>query len=165
MPTALIMALAEVKRACAVVSRDLGLLPDTYSQSIVMAADEILAGNLSDEFQLSVWQTGSGSQANMNEILANRASELMMKKSGQKAKLHPNDHVNLGQSSNDIFPIAIHIAVANALIKELHPALTDLIITLEEKSTQYAKLVKIGRTHLQDTKPITLGQEISGYVA
>ena len=138
MPTALIMALAEVKRACAVVSRDLGLLPDAYSQSIVMAADE---------------------------ILANRASELMMKKSGQKAKLHPNDHVNLGQSSNDIFPIAIHIAVANALIKELHPALTDLIITLEEKSTQYAKLVKIGRTHLQDTKPITLGQEISGYVA
>lgn len=167
MPEELIMALAEVKRACAVANRDLGLLTDEYSNSIISAADEILVGKFPDEFPLSVWQTGSGTQTNMNmnEVLANRASELIGAGCGNKRKLHPNDHVNLGQSSNDIFPTAMHIAVANSINKKLLPQLSELKASLEEKSKQYAGLVKIGRTHLQDATPITLGQEISGYVS
>lgn len=167
MPEELIMALAEVKRACAVVNRELGLLTDEYSNSIICAADEILAGKFPDEFPLSVWQTGSGTQTNMNmnEVLANRASELIGEGCGNERKLHPNDHVNLGQSSNDIFPTAIHIAVANSINKKLLPVLSVLKVSLEEKSKQYARLVKIGRTHLQDATPITLGQEISGYIS
>lgn len=167
MPVELISALAEVKRASAVVNNELGLLEDLYSQSIITAADEILAGKFHYEFPLSVWQTGSGTQTNMNmnEVIANRAAEIIATQCGKKIKLHPNDHVNLGQSSNDIFPTAIHIAVANSSVKKLIPALSELIINLEEKSKQYSKLVKIGRTHLQDATPVTLGQEISGYIA
>jgi fumarate hydratase class II len=167
MPQELIMALAGVKRACALVNRELGHLSADRADAIVRAADEVLAGHFPEEFPLSVWQTGSGTQTNMNmnEVLANRASELMGGARGLQRLLHANDHVNLGQSSNDIFPTAMHVAVAVGLERRLLPALTQLKATLEEKSKQFSTLVKIGRTHLQDATPMTLGQEISGYVA
>ena len=167
MPDELIMALASVKRACAAANRQLGLLSADKAAAIMQAADEVLAGQLSDEFPLSVWQTGSGTQTNMNmnEVLANRASELLGGKRGSACLLHPNDEINLGQSSNDIFPTAMHVAITKAIVQRLLPALTQLKSTLEKKSRQFAGLVKIGRTHLQDATPITLGQEISAYVA
>jgi fumarate hydratase class II len=167
MPEELILALAMVKRACALVNRDLNLLSTAKADAIVRAADEILAGQHTQEFPLSVWQTGSGTQTNMNlnEVLANRASELLGGKWGKDRLVHPNDDVNLGQSSNDIFPTAMHVAASLSIIQSLLPALRKLRSTLEEKSLSFNGIVKIGRTHLQDATPLTLGQEFSAYVA
>ncbi|MES2536091.1 MAG: class II fumarate hydratase [Pseudomonadota bacterium] len=167
MPAELITALAEVKRACAHVNRDLKRLPDDKAQAIMEAAQEVIAGRHADEFPLSVWQTGSGTQTNMNmnEVLANRASELMGGGRGAARLVHPNDDVNLGQSSNDIFPTAMHVAATFGITDRLLPALRDLRATLRKKSEEFAAIVKIGRTHLQDATPLTLGQEFSGYVA
>jgi len=167
MPPEMVMALAEVKRACAIVNRDLGLLTEDKAQAIVQAADEVLAGKHAQEFPLSVWQTGSGTQSNMNmnEVLANRGSELLDGERGEKRKIHPNDEVNRGQSSNDIFPTAMHIAAVTAMVQKLLPSLKALRATLNMKAGQFADIVKIGRTHLQDATPLTLGQEFSAYVA
>ena len=167
MPRALLMALAQVKRACAEVNADLGRLPADVAQAIVAAADEVLAGRHDGEFPLSVWQTGSGTQTNMNmnEVLANRASELLGGARGAGRRVHPNDAVNLGQSSNDVFPTAMHVAALAALEQQVMPALAELSAALDDRAQTFADLVKIGRTHLQDATPITLGQEFSGYVA
>ena len=167
MPDALLHALARVKRCAALVNGDLGLLDAARAASIAAAADEVLAGAHADAFPLSVWQTGSGTQSNMNmnEVLANRASELMGGGRGDGRVVHPNDHVNLGQSSNDIFPSAMHVAAVLVLVHDLLPALRVLRSTLEAKSTAFDDIVKIGRTHLQDATPLTLGQEMSGWVA
>jgi fumarate hydratase class II len=163
----LIAALAQVKRAAAQVNRSLGLLRDEQADAIMRAADEVLAGMHPDEFPLAVWQTGSGTQTNMNmnEVLANRGSELMGGPRGEGRLLHPNDHVNMGQSSNDIFPTAMHVAAALAVAHGVLPALEQLRATLDRKARDFADIVKIGRTHLQDATPLTLGQEFSGYVA
>ncbi len=167
MPFAVILALSQVKKAAAQVNAELGILDKAKAEAIGRAADEVLAGAHGDEFPLVVWQTGSGTQTNMNvnEVLANRASELLGGERGIKRLVHPNDDVNLGQSSNDVFPTAMHIAAATALRSELLPALEALRATLAAKSEAFAALVKIGRTHLQDATPLTLGQEFSGYVA
>ncbi|PWF41891.1 class II fumarate hydratase [Massilia glaciei] len=161
----LLHALAQVKRAAASANASLGLLPADQADAIMRAADEVLAGQHAGEFPLVVWQTGSGTQSNMNmnEVLANRASELLGGGRGEGRLLHPNDHVNLGQSSNDIFPTAMHVAAAHALTHALLPALAKLRGTFELKARQFADIVKIGRTHLQDATPLTLGQEFSGY--
>ncbi len=167
LPTELIMALAMVKRTCAVVNRDLQLLPHEKASVIISAADEVLAGKHPNEFPLSIWQTGSGTQSNMNmnEVLANRASELLGGERGVARRVHPNDDVNLGQSSNDIFPTAMHVAAAIGIHNHLLPALQILRNTLAQKSVAFEGIIKIGRTHLQDATPLTLGQEMSGYVA
>jgi fumarate hydratase class II len=167
MPEALIIALAKVKRACAIVNRDLGKLSLQKASAITQAADEIIAGQWFTEFPLSVWQTGSGTQTNMNmnEVLANRGSALMGGGLGKDRLLHPNDEVNLGQSSNDVFPTAMHVAIANATDQRLLPALKRLRSVLECKAQTFSQLIKIGRTHLQDATPLTLGQEFSGYGA
>jgi fumarate hydratase, class II len=163
----MVMALAEVKRACAIANRDLGLLAEDKAQAIVQAADEVLAGKHAQEFPLAVWQTGSGTQSNMNmnEVLANRGSELLGGERGEGRKIHPNDEVNRGQSSNDIFPTAMHVAAVTGIVQELMPSLSVLRATLDMKAEQFGDIVKIGRTHLQDATPLTLGQEFSGYVA
>ncbi|MEA3116443.1 MAG: fumarate hydratase, class, partial [Caballeronia sp.] len=163
----LIDALAIVKRASAEVNAGLKVLATDKAQAIIAAADEILAGKHPDEFPLAVWQTGSGTQTNMNlnEVIANRASELMGGVRGEERKVHPNDDVNRGQSSNDVFPTAMHIAAAVAITKHLVPSLKSLRETLDKKSKAFDSIVKIGRTHLQDATPLTLGQEFSGYVA
>ncbi len=167
MPDEIIMALAEIKRACALVNHGLGLLSEEKATAIMQAADEVLAGQHREEFPLSVWQTGSGTQSNMNinEVLANRASELLGNVRGETRKMHSNDDVNLGQSSNDIFPTAMHVAAVTGIRQKLLPALNTLRTTLKMKSDAFADIVKIGRTHLQDATPLTLGQEFSGYVA
>ena len=167
MPEALIMALAQVKRACAIVNRDLGKLPELKAAAIVKAADEIIAGRWLSEFPLSVWQTGSGTQTNMNmnEVLANRGSALMGGGIGKDRLLHPNDDVNMGQSSNDVFPTAMHIAIAVAMEQQLLPTLRQLRTTLECRSDEFQHVIKTGRTHLQDATPLTLGQEFSAYAA
>jgi fumarate hydratase class II len=167
MPEELIDALAQVKASSAKVNRELGLLPAPFAAAILLAAKEVSSGRHRDEFPLSVWQTGSGTQTNMNmnEVLANRASELMGGQRGHARLVHPNDHVNLGQSSNDIFPTAMHVAAAVGIERRLLPALRQLTSTLAEKSTEFADIIKIGRTHLQDATPLSLGQEFSGYVA
>jgi fumarate hydratase, class II len=167
MPRELIHALALVKKVAAVVNRDLGLLDPALVTAITAAADEVLSGALDDEFPLVVWQTGSGTQTNMNmnEVLANRASELLGGERGAKRLVHPNDHVNLGQSSNDVFPTAMHVAAVHALRTRVIPALTALHDVLAEKARACDDIVKIGRTHLQDATPLTLGQEISGWAA
>ena len=167
MPPELIHALASVKRAAARVNLELGLLDGPKAVAITLAADEVLAGKHAGEFPLAVWQTGSGTQTNMNmnEVLANRGSELMGGLRGESRLLHPNDDVNLGQSSNDIFPSAVYVACAQALRQGVLPALGQLRATLAAKSEAFADIVKIGRTHLQDATPLTLGQEFSGYVA
>jgi fumarate hydratase, class II len=167
MPAPLLMALARVKRCCALVNGELGILDAAVAAAIVQAADEVLAGAHADAFPLSVWQTGSGTQThmNMNEVLANRASELLGGGRGAARRVHPNDDVNLGQSSNDIFPTAMHLAAATGIGSGLLPALRSLRTTLAEKSDAFSDIVKIGRTHLQDATPITLGQEMSGWVA
>ena len=167
MPEEIILALAEVKRACAVVNRDLGLLDAAKAGAIAQAADEVLAGRHEHEFPLSVWQTGSGTQSNMNmnEVLANRASELLGGVRGEGRLVHPNDEVNLGQSSNDIFPTAMHVAAVSGILQRLLPKLNTLRATLLIKSDAFDDIVKIGRTHLQDATPLTLGQEFSAYVA
>jgi fumarate hydratase class II len=166
MPLPVIYALARVKKAAALVNADLGLLKKPKAQAIQRAADEVLAGKHDAEFPLVVWQTGSGTQTNMNvnEVLANRASELMGGERGQKRLVHPNDDVNMGQSSNDVFPTAMHMAAALAS-QEVLDSVEVLRKTLEQKSKAFSSIVKIGRTHLQDATPLTLGQEFSGYVA
>ena len=167
MPPELVRALALVKRSAAVVNRELGVLDAAKADAIVQSADEVLAGRHDAQFPLSVWQTGSGTQTNMNmnEVLANRASQLMGGEVGEARLVHPNDDVNRGQSSNDVFPTAMSVAAVQALEEKLLPALSRLRETLAAKSTAFADVVKIGRTHLQDATPLTLGQEISGWVA
>ncbi|GAB7216556.1 class II fumarate hydratase [Dickeya oryzae] len=167
MPGALIMALAQTKRAAARVNMDLGLLADSKGDAIIQAADEVLNGQHVGEFPLAIWQTGSGTQTNMNmnEVLANRASEVLGGVRGNDRLVHPNDDVNKSQSSNDVFPTAMHVAAVTVLREHLIPELNVLQQTLADKATQFADIVKIGRTHLQDATPLTLGQEISGWVA
>ena len=167
MPLEIVFALAEAKRACACVNRDLGLLKAGTAHAIIQAADEVLEGQHNAEFVLSVWQTGSGTQSNMNmnEVLANRASELLRGARGTSRLVHANDEVNLGQSSNDIFPTAMHLAATLGITRNVLPALLALRTTLEKKSAEFTDILKIGRTHLQDAIPLTLGQEFSGYVA
>ena len=167
MPMEVVCALARTKRAAASVNLSLGLIDAAKAQAIESAAGEVLAGKLDEEFPLSVWQTGSGTQSNMNvnEVLANRASELLGGERGQKRLVHPNDDVNLGQSSNDVFPTAMHVAAVIAIDADLLPALEKLRQTLAAKRDAFDSIIKIGRTHLQDATPLTLGQEFSGYVA
>jgi fumarate hydratase class II len=167
MPLAVIRAITLCKRAAAQVNRDLGTLPPTLAGAIITACDEVLAGRHDAEFPLSVWQTGSGTQShmNVNEVLASRASELLGGSRGQGRPVHPNDHVNRSQSSNDVFPAAMNLAALMALKDDLLPALRGLRQAFAEKAEAFADLVKIGRTHLQDATPLTLGQELSGYVS
>lgn len=167
MPRELISALVLVKRAAAKVNASLGEIEKKKSEAIVAAADEIARGGHAAEFPLSVWQTGSGTQTNMNanEVLANRASEILGGGRGALRVVHPNDDVNRGQSSNDVFPTAMHVAAVIEIRERLLPALSHLKNALQKKATEFAPLIKIGRTHLQDATPVTLGQEFSGYVA
>lgn len=167
MPVALIQALARVKRAAAKVNHDLGLLNTASTAAIIDAADEVIAGHFDDQFPLVVWQTGSGTQTNMNvnEVLANRASEILGGGRGSDRKVHPNDEVNKGQSSNDVFPTAMHVAAVQEVHQHLMPAIQVLRDTLAAKAAAFSSIVKVGRTHLQDATPLTLGQEFSGYVA
>ncbi|PXX13651.1 fumarase class II [Nitrosomonas ureae] len=167
MPVALIYALARVKRAAAKVNHDLGLLSAASAAAIIEAADEVTGGHFDDQFPLVVWQTGSGTQTNMNvnEVLANRASEILGGGRGINRIVHPNDDVNKGQSSNDVFPTAMHVAAVQEMQQRLIPAIQQLRGTLATKSQAFDGIVKIGRTHLQDATPLTLGQEFSGYVA
>ncbi|WP_406643462.1 class II fumarate hydratase [Pectobacterium brasiliense] len=167
MPRALIYALAQTKRAAARVNMDLTLLPAERGNAIIQAADEVLAGQHAGEFPLAIWQTGSGTQSNMNmnEVLANRASELLGGERGNNRLVHPNDDVNKSQSSNDVFPTAMHVAAVVAINEHLIPELKALHATLASKAEQFKDIVKIGRTHLQDATPLTLGQEISGWAA
>ncbi|WP_313605475.1 class II fumarate hydratase [Comamonas jiangduensis] len=166
-PREIIAALAQVKKASATVNSALGLLDAKKATAINAAADEVLAGLHPSEFPLVVWQTGSGTQTNMNvnEVLANRASELLGGVRGEARLVHPNDDVNKSQSSNDVYPTAMHVAAVTAIQQKLLPAITQLRATLQAKSEAFADIVKIGRTHLQDATPLTLGQEISGWVA
>ena len=165
-PPELIRALGILKKACALANRDLGKLPGDKCQLIVQAADEVIAGRLDDHFPLRIWQTGSGTQSNMNanEVISNRAIEISGGILGSKQPIHPNDHVNMSQSSNDTFPTAMNIAAACEVVAELLPAVRGLRDTLDAKAKDFARIVKIGRTHLQDATPLTLGQEFSGYV-
>jgi fumarate hydratase class II len=167
MPPELIGALAVLKSACSKVNLELGLLPANKAGAIITAAEEVVAGQHPDAFPLSVWQTGSGTQSNMNmnEVLANRASELLGGRRGSGSLIHPNDDVNLGQSSNDIFPSAMHLAACIGISRGLLPAVSALSAALAEKSDEFSGIIKIGRTHLQDATPLSLGQEFSGYVA
>ena len=166
-PREIIHALAQVKKASATVNHQLGLLDEKKAQAIIAAADEVIAGLHPGEFPLVVWQTGSGTQTNMNvnEVLANRASEILGGERGEGRLVHPNDDVNKSQSSNDVFPTAMHVAAVTAIEHRLLPAIALLRNTLQAKSEACADIVKIGRTHLQDATPLTLGQEISGWVA
>jgi fumarate hydratase, class II len=167
MPIELIHALARVKRASAQVNLDLGKFKDpAIGRAIIQAADEVIAGQHDGEFPLVVWQTGSGTQTNMNvnEVIANRASEVMGGERGMGRKVHPNDHVNMGQSSNDVFPTAMHVAAVESLKSLLIPSVRKLRVTLAAKAREFDGIVKIGRTHLMDATPLTLGQEISGWV-
>jgi fumarate hydratase class II len=167
MPTEVIAALALIKKAAARANADLGLLAVEKAEWIVRAADEVLSGCLADQFPLSVWQTGSGTQTNMNvnEVIANRAIEMSGGRRGSKTPVHPNDDVNMSQSSNDVFPAAMHIAAVRTIRDRLLPSLSGLSAALGDKSREFAAIVKIGRTHLMDAVPLTLGQEFSGYTA
>jgi fumarate hydratase, class II len=167
MPMPIIRALGIVKLAAAETNRELGLLDQRRARAIVRAAREVIDGKLDDQFPLVVWQTGSGTQTNMNlnEVIANRANELLGGKLGAKQPVHPNDHVNMSQSSNDSFPTAMHIAAATHITADLIPALSELLRALRQKEKAFAGIVKIGRTHTQDATPLTLGQEFSGYAA
>ncbi len=167
MPRELIRAMAILKKAAAIVNTDLGKLPADKSALIVQASDDVIAGKLDAEFPLRVWQTGSGTQTNMNvnEVIANRAIELAGGKLGSKDPIHPNDHVNMSQSSNDAFPTAMYVAAATALQAHVLPAMHKLHQALDAKATQFAGDVKIGRTHLQDATPLTVGQEMSGWAS
>jgi fumarate hydratase class II len=166
-PREIIRALVQVKRSSAVANHLLGLMDDRKASAIIAAADEVLSGQHEAEFPLVVWQTGSGTQSNMNvnEVLANRASELLGGQRGEGRLVHPNDDVNRSQSSNDVFPTAMHVAAVDAIRNRLMPSLAQLRATLASKSEAFRDIVKIGRTHLQDATPLTLGQEFSGYVA
>jgi fumarate hydratase, class II len=165
MPLPLIRALGLIKRAAAEVNQSLGILDRKRARAIIAAAQEVIDGKLNDHFPLVVWQTGSGTQTNMNlnEVIANRANELLGGKRGEKSPVHPNDHVNMSQSSNDVFPTALHIAAATEIAHLLNPALAHLHDALQKKTKAFARIVKIGRTHTQDATPLTLGQEFSGY--
>jgi fumarate hydratase class II len=167
MPMPIIRALAIVKLAAAETNRELGLLDQRRAGAIVRAAREVIDGKLDDHFPLVVWQTGSGTQTNMNlnEVIANRANELLGGELGAKKPVHPNDHVNMSQSSNDSFPTAMHIAAVERIVADLIPALGELCVALHKKEKAFAGIVKIGRTHTQDATPLTLGQEFSGYAA
>ena len=167
MPRPLIRALGIVKQATAEVNHALGLLDARRTRAIAKAAQEVIDGRLDEHFPLVVWQTGSGTQTNMNvnEVIANRASEMLGGKLGSKSPVHPNDHVNMSQSSNDCFPTAMHIAAAEEIARRLDPALAHLQDALQKKTKAFARIVKIGRTHTQDATPLTLGQEFSGYAA
>src|SRR6188768_3640918 len=167
MPAQLLRALAIVKKAAALVNMDLGALEARLGNANVAAADEVIAGKHDTEFPLVVWQTGSGTQSNvnMNEVLANRASEILGGVRGETRLVHPNDHVNRGQSSNDVFPAAMSLACVDAVRTRVLPNVKALRDTLAEKSTAFEEIVKIGRTHLMDATPLTLGQEISGWAA
>src|SRR3954452_14640115 len=166
-PREIIRALVQIKRSSAVVNHLLGLMDQQKAAAVVAAADEVLAGQHADEFPLVVWQTGSGTQThmNVNEVLANRASELLGGSRGEGRKVHPNDDVNKSQSSNDVYPTAMHLEAVDAIRNRLLPSLARLKETLAAKSAEFQDIVKIGRTHLQDATPLTLGQEFSGYVA
>src|SRR5438067_4118970 len=166
MPREMIRAFGVLKKACALVNHDLGKLSGDKLKFIVEACDEVIEGKLDEHFPLRVWQTGSGTQTNMNanEMISNRAAELAGGVLGSKKPIHPNDHVNMSQSSNDTFPTAMHIAAAEQVERSLLPAVRDLRDALDAKAKEFAGIVKIGRTHLQDATPLTLGQEFSGYV-
>ena len=167
MPLEVVRALALVKQAAARVNIENGSLPQEKGEAIIRAASEVLEGKHDGEFPLYVWQTGSGTQSNMNanEVLANRASELLGGERGEGRKVHPNDDVNKGQSSNDVFPTAMSVAAAEALVRRVIPAVRELADAFHVKANAFRDVVKIGRTHLQDATPLTLGQEFSGYVA
>ncbi|WP_061270742.1 class II fumarate hydratase [Leptospira interrogans] len=165
-PREMIRALGILKKSAAVVNAELGLLSEDKKKLIVQAADEVISGKLDEHFPLSVWQTGSGTQTNMNsnEVISNRAIEIAGGVKGSKKPIHPNDDVNKAQSSNDTFPTAMHIAAAEQLNQKLIPALIQLKETFKKKTDEFQNIIKIGRTHLQDATPLTLGQEFSGYV-
>src|ERR1700738_2529838 len=165
MPAELIRAFGVLKKAAALVNRDLGKLSEEKSNLITHAADDVVSGKLNDHFPLRVWQTGSGTQTNMNvnEVISNRAIQIAGGEMGSKKPIHPNDDVNMSQSSNDTFPTAMHIAAAMVLRENLIPALEELHAVLEAKAQEFAHIVKTGRTHLQDATPLTVGQEISGW--
>ena len=167
MPPALIRALAIVKRAAAETNRELKLLDAKRARAIVAAAQEVIDGKLNGNFPLSIWQSGSGTQTNMNvnEVIANRANEILGGSRGAKEPVHPNDHVNMSQSTNDVFPSAMHIAAATEIAYLLDPALAHLQEALQTKVREFSGIIKIGRTHMQDATPLTLGQEFSGYAA
>jgi fumarate hydratase, class II len=167
MPTEVIWAFGILKKAATIVNHDLGKLPDRQAQLMIAACDEVIAGELNQHFPLNVWQTGSGTQTNMNvnEVISNRAIALAGGVLGSKAPVHPNDHVNMSQSSNDTFPTAMHIAAVQAIQTRLLPMVRDLRSALNNKQIAFDSIIKIGRTHLMDAVPLTLGQEFSGYVA
>src|SRR5437763_2329670 len=167
MPPELIRAFGTLKKGCALVNQDVGKLPADKAKLIVQAADEVISGKLNDQFRLRVWQTGSGTQTNMNvnEVISNRAIEIAGGEMGSKKPIHPNDHVNMSQSSNDTFPAAMHIAAAERVARVLIPAIESVRQAIDAKAKQFASVVKIGRTHLQDATPLTVGQEFSGWAS
>src|SRR5207249_6155155 len=167
MPPELIRAFGILKKACALVNQDLGKLPADKAKLIAQAADEVISGKLNDQFPLRIWQTGSGTQTNMNvnEVISNRAIEIAGGEMGSKKPIHPNDHVNMSQSSNDTFPAAMHIAAAERVARVLIPAIESVRQAIDAKAKQFASIVKIGRTHLQDATPLTVGQEFSGWAS
>ena len=163
----MIKSIAIIKKAAAIVNTKNRDLDKKLSKAIIKAANEVISGKLMDNFPLKVWQTGSGTQTNMNvnEVIANRAIEILGGKKGTKKPVHPNDHVNKSQSTNDVFPTAMHMSIAMNATKKLIPSLNLLNLQLKKKSKEFKKIVKVGRTHLQDATPLTLGQEFSGYHA
>jgi fumarate hydratase class II len=165
MPVPLVRAYGILKRAAAEANMEMGELDKKIGKAIVAAADEVIAGKLDDHFPLVVWQTGSGTQTNMNanEVISNRAIEMLGGEIGSKKPVHPNDHVNMSQSSNDTYPTAMHIACAEQIVRDLLPALKKLHRALVKKQAEFRDIIKIGRTHTQDATPLTLGQEFSGY--
>ncbi|HEX8871813.1 MAG TPA: lyase family protein, partial [Candidatus Acidoferrum sp.] len=167
MPPELIRAFGTLKKAAALVNRDLGKLPEDKCNLITQAADEVISGKLNDHFPLRIWQTGSGTQTNMNvnEVISNRAIQIARGEMGTKKPIHPNDDVNMSQSSNDTFPAAMHIAAATETSRRLLPAVKKLRDAIDAKAREFADVVKIGRTHLQDATPLTVGQEFSGWVS
>ncbi|MGA8308640.1 MAG: lyase family protein, partial [Terriglobales bacterium] len=167
MPPELIRAFGILKKACALVNQDLGKLPSEKAKLIVQAADEVIAGKLNDQFPLRIWQTGSGTQTNMNvnEVISNRAIQLAGGKMGSKKPIHPNDDVNMSQSSNDTFPTAMHIAAAERVKHALIPAVRSVHKAIAAKAEEFKDIVKIGRTHLQDAVPLTFGQEFGGWAS
>src|SRR5215468_4653694 len=167
MPPELIRAFGTLKKACALVNQDLGKLPADKAKLIVQAADEVIAGKLNDQFPLRIWQTGSGTQTNMNvnEVISNRAIEIAGGQLGSKKPIHPNDDVNMSQSSNDTFPAAMHIAAAERVKNALIPAIRSVHEAIVAKAREFNDIVKIGRTHLQDAVPLTFGQEMGGWAA
>src|ERR1700738_414434 len=167
MPPELIWAFGSLKKACALVNKDWGKLPANKTKLIVQAADEVISGKLNDQFPLRIWQTGSGTQTNMNvnEVISNRAIELAGGEKGSKKPIHPNDDVNMSQSSNDTFPAAMHIAAAERVKNALIPAIKSVHDAIEAKAKEFKDVVKIGRTHLQDAVPLTFGQEFGGWAS